>query len=190
MVRQKSLEEMKGLPPDQQKELFKRLKSVRHTGKQVNYSATYGAGPTTIARGAGIDIDTATKLHTAYWKLNWSVPASCVPLKVKTVNGQKWQLNPVSGLWYSLRAIKDQWSTLNQGTGVWAFDTWVKHLRSRGVPVCAQMHDEICAALKIGRRERATRILRQAIDATNDELKLNRELDISIDFGPNYSTIH
>lgn len=36
-----------------------------------------------------------------------------------------WLFNPVSKFWYSLRYPKDIFSTLNQGTGVFCFDTWI-----------------------------------------------------------------
>jgi len=35
-----------------------------------------------------------------------------------------------------------------------------------------------------------TAILKDAVAKVNDELKLNRELDCSVDFGKDYSEIH
>lgn len=102
----------------------------------------------------------------------------------------KWLFNPVSELWYSLRHEKDRFSTLNQGTGVWCFDTWVKHVKHNGPPLIGQFHDEVILLLKKGNRERATKHLREAMRKTNEELKLNRELECSIDFGESYADIH
>jgi DNA polymerase I-like protein with 3'-5' exonuclease and polymerase domains len=98
--------------------------------------------------------------------------------------------NPVSRLWYSLREEKDIFSTLNQGTGVWAFDTWIKHVRSRRPQLTGQFHDEIILQVRKGNREKCEELLRWAIDETNKELSLHRELDIDIQFGDNYAAIH
>ena len=184
------LKRLKALPPEEQAKLYERLGKVRHAGKQAGYSAMYGAQPKTIAHSAKINIDVATKLHTAYWKLNWSIPATCEALVTKKCSGQLWQWNPVSEMWYSLRHMKDQWSTLNQGTGVWCFDVWVRNLRSLGMPVCGQMHDEVIGAVKEGNRKFVTKAIRKAMTLTNEELKLNRELDCSLDFGSSYAQIH
>ena len=162
----------------------------RKLGKAANYSCVYGAGGATVARAAGITEREGTKLVEAYWKRNWSVRAIAEEQIVKVCRRQKWLYNPVSRLWYSLRAEKDRFSTLNQGTGVWCFDTWVRHVRSKGLPLIGQFHDEVIGLLKEEHKERAKKVLRWAIDETNRELKLDRELDISVDFGINYSEIH
>lgn len=162
----------------------------RHAAKQVNYSCTYGVTPAGLVRNTGMPLYEATKLHTTYWKRNWSIQAIADNCVVKSVNGKKWLFNPVSELWYELRYEKDRFSTLNQGTGVWCFDTWVKYLRQKSVPICAQMHDEVCACIKLGFRDRVGSIFKWAIDQTNLELGLNRELGISIDFGNSYAAVH
>lgn len=165
-------------------------KGIRHTYKQANYSCVYGAGGPTVARAAGISERQGNRLVEAYWKRNWSVEAIASAQIVKSCRGQKWLYNPVSGLWYSLRHEKDRFSTLNQGTGVWCFDTWVKYQRELGLVQIAQFHDETVNLVKEGDEEKTTQLLRQAIDKTNEELSLNRELDIDIQFGYNYSEIH
>jgi hypothetical protein len=163
---------------------------VRHTYKQVNYSCVYGAGGPTVARSAGIPEHQGNSLVISYWKRNWSVRAIAEEQTVKVCRRQKWLYNPVSRLWYSLRAEKDRFSTLNQGTGVWCFDTWTKHVRSKGLPLIGQFHDEIVGLLKVEHKERAKKVVRWAIEQTNKELKLNRELDVDIQFGINYAQIH
>lgn len=162
----------------------------RKLGKAANYSCVYGAGGATVARAAGITEREGTKLVEAYWKRNWSVEAIAAAQEVKTCRGQKWLYNPVSGFWYSLRHEKDRFSTLNQGTGVFCFDTWVKHIRATGTKVLAQFHDEVVSKLNEGEEQHITNIYRNAIDKTNEELQLNRELDIDIQFGKTYSDIH
>jgi len=166
------------------------MSSVRHGAKQVNYSCTYGITPNGLERNTGMPLVECTKLHTTYWKRNWAIQAIADSCRVKTVGGQKWLYNSVSKMWYTLRTEKDRFSTLNQGTGVFCFDTWVKYLRQKGLPICAQMHDEVCAAIRLGQRERAKGALEWAIRKTNEELKLNRELGVSVDFGESYAEVH
>jgi len=101
-----------------------------------------------------------------------------------------WLWNPVSRLWYSLRYPKDIFSTLNQGTGVFAFDTWIKTFRDKRPQLTGQMHDEIIICLPKGHREGCEKFLKSAIQSTNEGLGLNRELDIDVQFGNNYAEIH
>jgi hypothetical protein len=162
----------------------------RKLGKAANYACVYGAGGATVARSAGISEREGVKLVEAYWKRNWSVEAIAADQITKTCRRQKWLYNPVSKLWYSLRAEKDRFSTLNQGTGVWCFDTWVKYIRQGGLPITANFHDEVVCCIQEKNEQRASTLLRKAITQTNEELQLNRGLDISIDFGGAYSEIH
>ena len=162
----------------------------RKLGKAANYACVYGAGGSTVARSAGISEREGIKLVEAYWKRNWSVEAIAEGCETKVCNGRKWLYNPVSKFWYSLRHKKDRFSTLNQGTGVYCFDTWVKHVRSKKLPIIGQFHDEIIGCIKVGLRGRAESVCKWAIAKTNEELKLNRKLDCSIDFGDSYACIH
>lgn len=168
----------------------KSIHTIRHNAKQVNYSCTYGITPQGLVRNTGMHLDECSKLHTTYWKRNWSIQAIADACKVKTVNGQKWLFNPVSELWYSLRVEKDRFSTLNQGTGVYCFDEWVGEIRKSGLPVIGQMHDEYIGLIKKGLRDRATKVTKDAVKTVNERLKLNRELDCDVQFGNNYSEIH
>ncbi len=164
--------------------------SKRKLGKAANYACVYGAGGATVARSANITEAEGNKLVEAYWKRNWSVEAIAKSQTVKQCRRQKWLYNPVSKLWYSLRAEKDRFSTLNQGTGVWCFDTWVKYQRQKGLPIIGQFHDETINLVKEKNKDKAAEVLRWAIEETNKELNLNRELDIDVQFGVNYSQIH
>jgi hypothetical protein len=101
-----------------------------------------------------------------------------------------WLWNPVSRLWYSLRYPKDIFSTLNQGTGVFAFDTWIKTFRGKRPQITGQMHDEVILCLPKGHREGCEKFLKSAIQSTNEQMNLNRELDIDVQFGANYAEIH
>ena len=51
-------------------------------------------------------------------------------------------------MWYSLRFDKDRFSTLNQGTGAYCFDTWVKYILSKRPQLTGQFHDEVILEIK------------------------------------------
>ena len=165
-------------------------KPVRTVYKKVNYTCTYGAGGATVARSAGVSTQEGTELVEVYWKRNWAIKAIAEECIVKEVRGQKWLYNPVSKFWYSLRALKDRFSTLNQGTGVFCFDTWVMCVLNKREQLTAQFHDEIVLCVRTGLREKATRLLKNCIEEANDILKLNRRLDVQVEFGTTYADIH
>ena len=110
--------------------------------------------------------------------------------KVREVNGSSWLYNPVSGIYHSLRYEKDRFSTLNQSTGVYCFDTWVAGCRSRGMKIIGQFHDEIIALVEEGDRARTETIMQTSIKRTNEKVQLNVPLAIDYSFGKNYSEIH
>jgi len=163
---------------------------VRRKYKGANYSCVYGVGEASLARSLDIPKAQAKGLIEAYWKRNWAVKAIAAECVVKVVDKRKWLFNPVSGFWYSLRHEKDRFSTLNQGTGVYCFDTWVKHIRRKRKQMTAQFHDEVVLCIKKGFRDKATKLLRWAIEETNKELNLNVKLDVDIQFDSNYAGIH
>lgn len=181
---------MKQLPKQEQDILFKRITDKRHNGKQVNYSATYGATPQRLVWDSGLNKKTAKTLHEAYWKRNWALNAIAKACTVKNLNGQKWIYNPVSEFWYTLRHDKDRFSTLNQSTGVYCFDTWIKHILSIRKELTGQMHDEGIWTLLTGNRKKFEHLLQWAIKQTNKELNLNVQLGVQVTFGNNYSEIH
>ena len=166
------------------------LARIRHGGKSTNYAATYGATGPTIARAAGVLPEVGEQLFEAYWKRNWSLTAIADECIVKNSRGMKWLWNPVAKMWFWLKAEKDRFSTLNQGTGTYAFDRWIYHVIEQRPQLTAQFHDEGVWEIAKGNREAMSKILRTAMQRTNDELKLNRELDCEIDFGDSYADIH
>ena len=164
---------------------------IRKIYKAANYACVYGAGAATIARAAGLSLKEGKALVDTYWERNWSVRV--IPTRVttkKTGDGSMWLQNPVSKFWYSLRAEKDIFSTLNQGLGVFCFDMWVGFVRRMRPQLTAQFHDEIILTVKEGYRKECEVILRKCIIKTNTYLNLNRELDIDVKFGKDYSKIH
>jgi DNA polymerase I-like protein with 3'-5' exonuclease and polymerase domains len=185
-----TLEQMKSLPPEEQKKLFKSLTALRKKAKVVTYSATYGVGKAKLARSSGMTEQEAQGLLESFWKLNWGVRQFAKDQTVKTVNGQMWVKNPVNGFWYTLRFERDTFSTLNQGTGSYCFDQWVAHYLKLGGNICFQAHDELVARIPKDATEETEQALRYAMEKVNEKLKLNVPLDISVQFGPDYSSIH
>lgn len=171
-------------------ELYKALKKVRAVGKKVNYTAVYGAGGAAIGRAAGQSKREGEALKEVYWKRNWSVLAIAAEQIVKKCLGGMWLFNPVSEMWYSLRYEKDRFSTLNQGTGVYCFDKWIMEFRKKRPQLTGQFHDEVILTVKVGHREQVIKLLKDAIKVVNSELKMNRELDVDVQFGQTYAGIH
>jgi hypothetical protein len=101
-----------------------------------------------------------------------------------------WLQNPVSKFWYSLRSEKDRFSTLNQGTGVFCFDSWVSLCRKNGIKTVGQFHDEIIAVVKKGEESATKSVMEGAIEILNEKLKLNVPLGVDAQFGTTYADIH
>lgn len=208
------------LTPEQAKEHkqgIKSYKTERNLAKVVNFSSVYGAGPPKIASSTGMSLEQAKKLHHTYWDRNKSVKlvSENITIKVFFKNGniesylqkdlvnlirkklinendieQYFLLQPVSKFWYPLRYLKDTFSGLNQGSGVFCFDLWVKEIRSRGIKINLQYHDEILFYLKEGEEENISNILKESMEKVNKIVKLNVPLGCSIDFGKNYADVH
>lgn len=110
------------------------------------------------------------------------------------VKNQKWLYNPLSGFWLFLKEEKDRFSTLNQNTGVFVFDSWVYQVRKRlkplGIGLCLQYHDEILLYFKKEYRQQVEEILRESMKIVNENLNLNIDINISIDVGNNYAECH
>jgi len=168
----------------------KSLKSLRKNYKVVNYSATYGVGAAKLARETGMSKKEAQKLLDAFWSRNWSVQKVATTLRKRELFGGMWVQNPVSGFWYSLRSEKDRFSTLNQGTGVYCFDNWVKKCREKGIKTVGQFHDEIIALVKEGDQIETAMNMNYSIQELNEQLKLNVDLGVDAQFGKTYAEIH
>ena len=185
-----TFEEMKNLPFEEQKKIHKYLKSVRKPYKVVNYSSLYGIGAAKLARGTGMSSKEAKALLDAFWSRNWSVEAVAKSLRVRELFGSMWLYNPVSHFWYALRSDKDRFSTLNQGTGVFCFDTWVALCRKNGINTIGQFHDEIIALVEDGKQDEVAAIMHGAAAKLNEKVKLNVPLGCDAQFGKTYASIH
>jgi DNA polymerase I-like protein with 3'-5' exonuclease and polymerase domains len=185
-----TFDQMKSLPFEEQEKIYKRLKAVRKPYKVVNYSSLYGVGAAKLARETGKSEREARALLDAFWQRNWSVDKIAKGLRVREVHNGMWVQNPVSKFWYSLRSDKDRFSTLNQGTGVFCFDSWVAICRKNGLQTIGQFHDEIIAVVPLGEEQKAQDIMKQAVSKVNDKLQLNVPLGCDVQFGQTYAEIH
>jgi len=175
---------------EEEKAEIKKINAIRKTWKTVNYGSTYGIGAAKLARDLKCDVKEAKRLLDVYWGLNWSVKKFAEDCKVKRVLGQDWVLNPVSKMYYSLRSTKDIFSTINQSTGVWVFDNWIREVLKRRRQLTATFHDEGIWEIKKGNQEKMKQLLLDAIKATNDKLNLNVQIGCDIQFGNSYAEIH
>lgn len=203
---------------EEEEKRMKFILTQRKTGKTTNFAGVYGAGPPKISLTSGMSLEKSTIMHTIYWVRNKAVKlvAGDVTVRVIFKSGEikdylgkyftrlgrdgsasflatveeMWLFNPVSKFWYSLRYPKDIFSTLNQGTGVYCFDTWIRYVRSTGIRIGLQYHDEIGFPLIKNCSDEVKTKLNWSIDQVNNELKLNVPLGISIDMGTNYADCH
>lgn len=164
--------------------------AIRHAYKGGNYACTYGAGVKTLARQLGCTESEAAKIHRAYWKRNWSLKKLSEDLKVKVIHEQMWLYNPVSKLYYHLKAEKDKFSTLNQGTATYCFDMWLGFILKKRPQLTGQFHDELILNIKQDEKENVEHIIKTSVQSVNKVLNLNRDLDCDVQFGTDYSQIH
>ena len=168
----------------------KNLKPIRSNYKVTNYSATYGVKPKKLSITTGLPLSEAAALLDSFWQRNWSLVEIAKNTKVIRYGDEMWLFNPVSKLYYSLRYEKDIFSTLNQGTGVFCFDSWVAEIRKVRPQLTAQFHDEIVLSIKEGAEEKCRKLLKSCIQKVNNKLKLNVQLDVDVQFGKTYADIH
>ena len=166
------------------------IKALRKAYKVVNYSATYGVGAPKLARETGMGERDAKKLLEAFWKRNWSIDKVASGLRTRELFEGMWLKNPVSGFWYSLRSDKDRFSTLNQGTGVFCFDTWVALCRGNGIKTIGQFHDEVIALVETGQEDKTKEVMYKAAEILNRKVNLNVPLGCDVQFGKTYAEIH
>lgn len=184
--------------------MVKRIGQIRSIAKNGNYACQYGAGAARIAITAKISLAQARIVHEGYWNLNWAIKVVAAEQKVKEINGwgydipgveaiykkQKWLYNPISGFWYSLREEKDRFSTLIQGSASFVFDKWVYNFRQECPQLTGQFHDEVVVTPLLKDVADVEKKLQEALELTNEQLKLNRRLDIGIQTGQRYADIH
>tara|TARA_R110002126_G_scaffold166395_5_gene314109 strand:- start:1775 stop:2347 length:573 start_codon:yes stop_codon:yes gene_type:complete len=190
---------MKSLPYKEQKALFDKISSARAGGKTTNYSSIYGAGPETIARESGMPLKEAKALYKAYWKIHAYVKAIAEDQFTFFCSlGNRWLINPINGLCYSIRTEKDIFSTLIQGTGSYLFDMWIDNLINLlyteygEVKLMLLMHDEEVIRFidSPENRVKVTELTDLAMDMVNKKYMLRVPLSVDTQFGKRYSEIH
>lgn len=166
-------------------------KEERSKAKTVNFASTYKTGAKTLARNLKTTEKKAKKILDAYWERNKAILEFEKTCETKTVRGQLWVKQPISGFWYTLRSLRDVFSTVNQSSAVFIFDTWVKYVRKQGIKLCGQWHDEHLSIHHndVPRNTVETKI-KEAMRLTNEQLKLNIEISCSLDFGTSYLECH
>lgn len=169
---------------------WQHIDGLRKQYKVANYACIYGVGGPKLARTTKLKLTTALELIKAYWDRNWSVKQLSEDTEIKYLGKEMWLFNPVSKFWYSLRYKKDIFSTLNQSTGVYCFDSWIKEFRKVRSQLTGQFHDEVILEIKKGFEEQCKKLLLDAIDRVNQNLKLNITLSVDIQFGQTYADIH
>lgn len=167
-----------------------KLKPIRDIYKMANYSCIYGVGAPKLADATGLTVKEAKKVIENYWDRNWSIKQLPNDMTVKTVDGQQWLLNPLNKFWYSIRAEKDIFSTLNQGTGAYVFDCWVKMMMKDGITPFLQYHDEKLSLCPIGQEGKFKKVLEDSMEAVNNLLKLNVKITVDVKFGQTYADVH
>lgn len=175
--------------PSEEKE-FKRLDVVRHLYKTANYSCVYGVGATKLSKTLDITRKEAEAIINAYWEKNWSVKAFAQSCETKESHGYTWIKNPVNRYWYELRSDKDRFSAVNQSTGSFIFDMWVREVMNQMDRLTLQKHDELAFIVKKGYREAIIPIIEGAIETVNKKLQLNRNMGCDVQFGNNYAQVH
>ena len=161
----------------------------------------YGSGAETLARTAKIALKMAKKLKSGYDKLNWSIPVIAQSQKVKAFKNGKYLFNPVNKIYYPLKAEKDRFSTLIQGSGSYTLDLWIMKFfsirkkaiasgRIKFAKLLATMHDELILEHPTEDTEEIAKMLLEAIDEVNKSLKLSVDIACDIKHGDNYAQIH
>ena len=200
---------LSGLISEEDGEEYKRLKGLdklteveenrlselddkRNKGKTVNFSSTYKVGAKTLSDSLGGSLSEAKRVLDAYWKRNWAIKKFEEDCEVKTIGDQMWVKQPISGFWYSLRYVKDVFSTINQGSSVYFFDLWLMEIRKRGLKLTKQVHDEFSCIFNTKEisPEKVKNIVKEANKKVNDKLKLNVFIGCDTAVGYNYKEVH
>jgi hypothetical protein len=171
-------------------EQFTRINGIRNKSKTTSYSALYGIGTKKLAKELKISRKEAEQLLDGYWKLNNSVKFFAESCKTKEVRGQLWVLNPGNGYYYTLRKMNDIFSTVNQGYGSYLHILWCRNVRTLGVKIVGNFHDEILTVCKKEDYKDVKAKLHLAMEMANKQAKLRVPLKVEVKKGLNYGDVH
>ncbi len=175
------------------------LDHLRGVGKVVVYSSAYGAGPSTIARNAGVSKGEGEQLHTGYWELNWSLKAIAEEqVVVTTSRNERWLIHPIVGIALSLRSDKDRFNVACQGGGSFFHFNWVFGVLNRqkeewGVKsITGNIHDELIIVCKNSKNfvDSISEMINDSIKEVSAVYNLRRELGCDIQTGYRYANVH
>ena len=170
---------------------FRGIDLLRKKAKVVNYSSLYGVGASKLSQSSGMSLPESKELLDEFWNIHSSIKKVTNKTRVKTLkDGSMWAYNPVSKFWYSLRYERDIWSTINQSTGVFVFDTWLNFCSQKEQWPVLQMHDEQLVRTTKDNSLGVREIMLWAIQRTNEKLGLNVEIKIDIQEGKSYAECH
>lgn len=180
------------------KQAIKNISKQRHIGKQGGYSCQYGAGYLAVSRSAKISAKLAKDIVKAYKKKNWSIQAIAKEQIVVTKSTGKWLYNPINEMYYFIKADKDIFSTLVQGTGSYILDIWLAYtfyLREKEklpFDLLMTFHDEKVLEFDESKikEDEIKSLSERALEMVNKKLKLDIPIKCSSDFGYRYSDIH
>ncbi len=179
---------------EEEKKQFKKLKKIRSKAKQINFSAIYGAGAKKISESLKCPLEEAQTLHTTYWNRNKAVKQVVKEVTIKKVSGQLWLYNPISSFWVFVKNEKDIFSTLNQSSGVFVFDSFLRNVITKikplNIKVSLEYHDEGLIFYNKYLHDFIDKALKEAIEETNKKITLNVPIEISISYGKDYAECH
>jgi hypothetical protein len=170
---------------------FQRIDLLRKKAKVVNYSSLYGVGASKLSQSSGMSLPESKELLDEFWNIHSSIKKVTNKTRVKTLkDGSMWAYNPVSKFWYSLRYERDIWSTINQSTGVFVFDTWLYFCSQKGRWPVLQMHDESLFVVTKGGEGHMIEVLDKSMEEVNVKLSLNVEIKHDYNTGKSYAAVH
>lgn len=162
----------------------------RHKSKTTNFSSIYLIGAKALARALGITEKAAQGLLDGYWKRNWAVKDFSSDCSIKKIDERMFVLNPISTFWMPLRNEKDIFSAVNQSSAVYVFDMWLAFIRSYGIKISYQYHDEALLYTTPDKVEEYLNILDKSMERVNNLLKLNVTIGCDSNTGENYGECH
>ena len=166
------------------------IDKIRDMAKTVSYGALYGIGASKLAKELKAPVSIAKKLLDAYWGKHYAVKLFENNLLIEEIGGVKWIKSPLNGVYYSVRSVKDKFSLINQSAGSYIFKLWIDEIRSRGVKITAQFHDEIIARIKVADLDKVKLIVEESLVEVNNSLSLRIPITCNIKTGKYYSQIH
>ena len=175
---------------EEELKVYLSIDTIRDMAKTVNYSALYGIGAKKLSKDLKIVLRKAQRLLDAYWEKHFAVRLFENNLRIEEIGGLNWIKNPLNGIYYPVRSVKDKFSLINQSAGAYIFKLWIDEIRKRGVKLTAQFHDEIIARVKLTEVDKVKLIIAESLIEVNNSLSLRIPIGCNIKTGKYYSQIH